>query len=70
MNHHAAPPEFGTGLRAKLERVGRARERVPPPPNRDLVALVGEEGAERRLPELGIIAGVPSLPRATGPVAA
>ena len=43
MNDHAARiPEFGTGLRARLERAHRVRERAPLPSSRELVDLLAE----------------------------
>jgi hypothetical protein len=71
MNNHAArPQEFGTGLRAKLEQVGRARERAPLPTSRDLVVLLAEREVARRRPLLPNLTG--ALPRheAAGPAAA
>jgi hypothetical protein len=70
MNDLAArPPEFGTGLRARLERADRARERAPVPSSRDLVDLLVEEPVERSTPELVLVAGDLTRPRAAGPVA-
>jgi hypothetical protein len=69
MNDHAARiPEFGTGLRARLERADRARERAPLPSSRDLVQLLEEEPAERTSPELVLVGGDLVRHRATGPV--
>lgn len=71
MNDHAArPPEFGTGLRAKLEQVDPARERAPLPTSRDLVALLAVDDAERPRPDTAIVTGNLPRPRAAGPVAA
>lgn len=70
MNHHAAsPPEFGTGLRERLQRADRARERAPLPSSRDLVVLLEEDPRERSTPELVLVAGDLTRPRAAGPVA-
>ena len=71
MNDHAArTPEFGTGLRARLERVDRVRYRNPLPSSRDLVQLLEEEPAERTSPELVLVGGDIVRHRAPGPVAA
>lgn len=71
MNDHAAPTrEFGTGLRAWLERGDRARERAPLPSSRDLLDLVEEDPSERSTPELVLVGGDLSRHRAPGPVAA
>lgn len=71
MNDNAArPQEFGTGLRAKLEQVGRARERAPLPPSRDLVALLALDDVERPRQERARAAGELPRHRAAGPVAA
>lgn len=71
MNDHAARiPEFGTGLRARLERVDRVRDRHPLPSSRDLVQLLEEEPSERTTPELVLVGGDLVRHRATGPVAA
>jgi hypothetical protein len=70
MNDHAAsPPEFGTGLRERLQRADRARERAPLPSSRDLVVLLEEDPRERSTPELVLVAGDLTRPRAAGPVA-
>ena len=70
MNDHAARiPEFGTGLRARLERAHRVRERAPLPSSRDLVDLL-EEPVERTTPELVLVGGDLVRRRAPGPVAA
>lgn len=70
MNDHAARiPEFGTGLRARLERADRARERAPLPSSRDLVHLL-EEPAERTTPELVLVGGDLVRHRAPGPIPA
>lgn len=71
MNDHAARiPEFGTGLRAKLERADRVRKRAPLPSSRDLVLLLEEEPVERTTPELVLVGGDLVRQRAPGPVAA
>jgi hypothetical protein len=71
MNDHAAsPPEFGTGLRERLERMSRLRQRAPLPSRRYLVDLLEEEPVERSTPELVLVAGDLTRPRAAGPVAA
>jgi len=71
MNDHAARiPEFGTGLRARLERAHRVRERGPLPSSRDLVDLLVEEPVERTTPELVLVGGDLVRRRAPGPVAA
>ncbi len=71
MNDHAARiPEFGTGLRAKLERVDHIRERAPLPSSRDLVLLLEGERVERTTPELVLVGGDLVRPRAPGPLAA
>jgi hypothetical protein len=71
MNDHAVPTrEFGTGLRARLERGERARERAPLPSSRDLVELVEEDPVERSTPELVLVGGDLSRHRAPGPVTA
>jgi hypothetical protein len=72
MNDEAArPPEFGTGLRARLERAEHARERAPLPSTRDLVALLETEpAAERTTPELVLVGADRPRHRAPGPVAA
>jgi hypothetical protein len=70
MNDHAArPPEFGTGLRDRLQRADRVRHRIPPPSSRDLVSLLEEEPGERATPELVLVSGDLARPRAAGPVA-
>lgn len=44
MQDHAAPaPEFGTGLRARLERLDRAQTRGPAPATQDLIRLCADE---------------------------
>lgn len=71
MNDQAAPTvEFGTGLRARLERAEHVRERAPLPSSRDLVMLLEEEPAERSTPELVLVGGDLTRHRAPGPVAA
>lgn len=71
MNDHAARiPEFGTGLRARLERVDRVRDRHPLPSSSDLVQLLEEEPVERISPELVLVGGDLVRHRAPGPVAA
>ena len=71
MNDHAARiPEFGTGLRAKLERADHIRERAPLPSSRDLVLLLEGERVERTTPELVLVGGDLVRPRAPGPLAA
>jgi hypothetical protein len=74
MNDAAArPPEFGTGLRARLERAEHVRERAPLPSTRDLVALLETEPpapAERTTPELVLVGADRPRHRAPGPVAA
>ena len=71
MNDHAArTPEFGTGLRARLERVDRVRSRNPLPSSRDLVQLLEEEPAERTSPELVLVGGDILRHRAPRPFAA
>jgi hypothetical protein len=70
MNDHAASlPEFGTGLRERLQRADRARERAPLPSSRDLVVLLEEDPRERSTPELVLVAGDLTRPRAAGPIA-
>jgi hypothetical protein len=70
MNDHAAsPPEFGTGLRERLQRANRVREGAPLPSSRDLAALLEEDPGERATPELVRVAGELTRPRAAGPVA-
>jgi hypothetical protein len=70
MNDHAAsPPEFGTGLRERLQRADRVRERAPLPSSRDLVVILEEDSVERATPELVLVAGDLTRPRAAGPVA-
>lgn len=69
MNDHAAsPPEFGTGLRERLQRADRVRERAPLPSSRDLVVILEEDSVERATPELVLVAGDLTRPRAAGPV--
>ena len=69
MNDQAArPPEFGTGLRDRLQRADRVRERAPLPPSRDLVDLLEEEPGERSTPELVLVSGELTRRRAPGPV--
>jgi hypothetical protein len=69
MNDHAArPPEFGTGLRDRLERADRVRDRAPVPSSRDLVSLLEDGPAERATPELVLVSGDLTR-RAAGPVA-
>jgi hypothetical protein len=70
MNDDAArTPEFGTGLRARLERAEHARERAPLPSSHDLVHLLQEPPAEQSTPELVLVGG--DLARqASGPLAA
>ena len=71
MNDHAVPTrEFGTGLRARLERGERARESAPLPSSRDLLELVEEDPVERSTPELVLVGGDLSRHRAPGPVTA
>jgi hypothetical protein len=71
MNDHAAPTrEFGTGLRARLERGNHARERDPLPSSRDLLDLVDDDPVERSTPELVLVSGDLSRHRAPGPVVA
>ena len=71
MNDHAARiPEFGTGLRARLERVDRVRDRHPLPSSSDLVQLLEEVPVERISPELVLVGGDLVRHRAPGPVAA
>jgi hypothetical protein len=71
MNDHAARiPEFGTGLRARLERADRVRERASLPSSRDLVYLLDEEPVERTTPELVLVGGELVRHRAPGPIAA
>lgn len=72
MNDEAArPPEFGTGLRARLERFEHARERAPLPSSRDLVALLETEPpGECATPELVLVGTDLPRHRAPGPVAA
>lgn len=70
MNDHAARiPEFGTGLRARLERADRARERAPLPSSRDLVQILEQEPVERTSPELVLVGGDLVRHRAPGPIA-
>ena len=58
MNDDAArTPEFGTGLRARLERADRAHDRAPLPSSRDLVHLLDETPSERSTPELVLVGG-------------
>ena len=69
MNDNAAsPPEFGTGLRERLQRADRVRERAPLPSSRDLVVILEEDSVERATPELVLVAGDLTRPRAAGPV--
>jgi len=69
MNDQAArPPEFGTGLRDRLQRADRVRERASLPSSRDLVNLLEEDPAERTTPELVLAAGDLKRRRAPGPV--
>jgi hypothetical protein len=72
MNDDAArTPEFGTGLRARLERADRVRDRAPLPSSRDLVHLLDETpAAERSTPELVLVGGDLQRHRAPGPLAA
>jgi hypothetical protein len=71
MNDHAARiPEFGTGLRARLERADRVRERAPLPTSRDLVHLLEDEPVEHTSPELVLVGGNLVRHRAPGPLAA
>jgi hypothetical protein len=71
MNDHAARiPEFGTGLRARLERADRVRERAPLPTSRDLVHLLEDEPVELTSPELVLVGGNLVRHRAPGPLAA
>jgi hypothetical protein len=71
MNDDAArTPEFGTGLRARLERADLARERMPLPSNCDLVQLLDEGPAERATPELVLVGADLTRHRAPGPLAA
>jgi hypothetical protein len=53
----ARTPEFGTGLRARLERADLARERASLPSSRDLVYLLEEAPVERSTPELVLVGG-------------
>ena len=70
MNDQAArPPEFGTGLRDRLQRADRVRERAPLPSSRDLVNLLEEDPGERSTPELVLAGGDLTRRRAPGPVA-
>jgi len=66
----ARTPEFGTGLRARLERADVAHVRVPAPPSRDLLQLVEEPPVEPTTPELALVSGDLARPRTPGPVAA
>jgi hypothetical protein len=69
MNDDAArTPEFGTGLRARLERADLPRERAPLPSNRDLAHLLEEEPAERSTPELVLVGADLTRHRAPGPL--
>jgi hypothetical protein len=68
-DHAASPPEFGTGLRERLQRADRVRERAPLPSSRDLAVILEEDPAERATPELVLVAGDLTRPRAAGPVA-
>ncbi len=71
MNDHAARiPEFGTGLRARLEQADRVQTRDPLPSSRDLVHLLEDEPVERTTPELVLVGGELVRRRAPGPVAA
>jgi hypothetical protein len=71
MNDNAArTPEFGTGLRARLERAHLGREQAPLPSSRDLVYLLEEPSAERSTPELVLVGGDLTRHRAPGPVTA
>ena len=70
MNDQAArPPEFGTGLRDRLQRADRVRHRTPPPSSRDLVSLLEEDRGERATPELVLVSGDVARRRAPGPIA-
>jgi hypothetical protein len=58
MNDDAATlPEFGTGLRARLERIERAHARPPALPIIDLLTLVEDEEPEQLTPELVLVGG-------------
>ena len=71
MNDHAAStPEFGTGLRARLERADRVLKRDPLPSSRDLLQLLENDPVERTTPELVLVGGELVRHRAPGPVAA
>jgi hypothetical protein len=70
MNDQAACPiEFGTGLRDRLQRADRVRERAPLRSSRDLVNLLEEDPEERATPELVLTGGDLPRRRAPGPVA-
>ncbi|HWB57256.1 MAG TPA: hypothetical protein VG479_10015 [Gaiellaceae bacterium] len=56
MNDDAATlPEFGTGLRARLERIEHAHARPPALPIIDLLTLVEDEAPEQLTPELVLV---------------
>lgn len=70
MNDNAARlPEFGTGLRARLERTDHPLERAPLPSSRDLVDLLEETPDGRSTPELVLVGADLSRHRAPGPIA-
>lgn len=56
MNDDAATlPEFGTGLRARLEQIERAHARPPALSTIDLLTLVEDEAPEQLTPELVLV---------------
>ncbi len=56
MNDDAATlPEFGTGLRARLERIEHAHARPPALSTIDLLTLVEDEAPEQLTPELVLV---------------
>jgi hypothetical protein len=59
MNDDAARiPEFGTGLKARLERSDHAHVRLQTPSSRDLLQLYGEDFAgARQGPERVLVGG-------------
>lgn len=59
MNEDAAPiPEFGTGLRARLDRSDHAHVRLETPSCRDLLLLYGDNVVtERRTTERVLVGG-------------
>jgi hypothetical protein len=64
------PPEFGTGLRAHIERASGLAGRRACPSSRDLVLLCTDEPSERRASEPGLAARDRAVRGARGAFAA